>query len=816
MIKKPTTYRDISLNTNTPLSDSDFRKLLKLKTDKILELIDKYGWVIFPVFGTWSNPKACLCQNPNCGSIGKHPIVNDWKTAASGDKTQITLWAQASYGCNWGLPTGSINDIFFLDADDGNGKRGLEALEELENKYGPLPNTLTIRTPHGGLHIGFKCPKNPADIPKNRTNLRIDGVIAGWSGPSNIDIRGEGGYVVAPFSNIGTTAYTIVNDAPVAEAPQWLLSLLKTPTTHPTTEAVVSSWDSALAGLPYGERNNTLFRLAGDLCSKSIPLELALIFGNEVSIRANPPLDRAEVERTVRSAYNYSWGAEFQGFSSQELAERFYQMFSKRIRYNATLGKDNWIYLNDDNVWVQGRTAPYKQIHDVQAALKSELTRISDESVKKACRRAITSLKEPKGKDALLKEYRNQVGIGLTFDEMDIDPEHIALKNGQALNTTTCTVVPITPQMYFSQTTNIEYDPKAKAVRWKKFIKEIFPDPEVRTSIQTILGYLLLPGNPEQKLILFQGDGANGKSVLLNVLNHIFGDTAVTLQSNIFASSAKSAGFTSNHNADLAVARTALLVSTSETQDGDKMNEDVVKMMTGDEKLSARAPFAVKAVTYVPRFTPILATNNLPIVKGSNSAIWRRILVLDFTAHFPEGARDVYLTKKLIAESSGIFNWMLEGLKEYNTNGLNLSDKIKNAADTYKDENDLLKDFLDDCVLQDPNSWVPTENFLAAYVGYMYIIKQNSGITITANTLTRMLKNNNIGKPLRKFGTRGYSGIRLLQPKESAVNLTVLPNAESKITATFPTTNDPHKVSEFHDNNATFRHKKADLKVIDA
>lgn len=159
--------------------------------------------VVFPLLGITADGK-CACGNESCSRVGKHPAVS-W-----GDVLYGSAVPRPEPGAGAGLRTGAHpqgSDVFVVDLDSGD---ALDAWEDL----GPCPDTLAIETPRG-WHLYFKHPGFPVKT------------SAGELG-KGIDIRGEGGFVVAPGSphRSGGT-YVLVDDTPPADAPAWLLEWLQ-------------------------------------------------------------------------------------------------------------------------------------------------------------------------------------------------------------------------------------------------------------------------------------------------------------------------------------------------------------------------------------------------------------------------------------------------------------------------------------------------------------------------------------------------------------------------------------------------------------
>ncbi len=208
----------------------------------------------------------------------KAPFTAHGFEDATTNPARITAWWTRWPEANIGVPTGKASGVFVVDVDR------LEALEELPRE---LPETLSVRTPSGGLHFYL----NHVDGITNRTGQL----------PAGIDIRGEGGYAIAPPSE----GYTVEHRAPIADAPEWLLAALRdeprssSRSGHPRSGAGIPDDGGPI---PDGCRNQTLARIAGRLHdgSRDLPqIEAGLQAVNEA--RCIPPLPAGQVQKIARS-----------------------------------------------------------------------------------------------------------------------------------------------------------------------------------------------------------------------------------------------------------------------------------------------------------------------------------------------------------------------------------------------------------------------------------------------------------------------------------------------------------------------------------
>lgn len=188
------------------------------------------GWRVLPVHWITEHGR-CTCLaggQAACASAGKHPLDPGWPDEATTDVDEIILiWGQ-SPEANIGIATGSASGFFVVDVDegvraDGTYKQGLESLIDLTDQYEELPETRAHQTGGGGTQYLFTMPDGYTIKSLSRGKNLEPALGAEYP---DIDIKGDGGMVVAPPSVSGRGPYRVETDAEVAEAPQWLLDLL--------------------------------------------------------------------------------------------------------------------------------------------------------------------------------------------------------------------------------------------------------------------------------------------------------------------------------------------------------------------------------------------------------------------------------------------------------------------------------------------------------------------------------------------------------------------------------------------------------------
>lgn len=228
------------------------------------------GWLVVPLHDVSAG--ACSCGNGDPEHTrrqgGKHPIYANWQAMPLRTPAAVAAVWSARPSANVGIATGRSSGVWVLDTDPDNG--GDAALRDLVNTYGPLPMTYQVITGSGGLHHYFAMP--PDFEPTNRRGQLAVG----------LDVRGTGGQVVAPPSVSGKGAYVVALDAPVAQAPRWLLDLIRPPAYEPRSSnleigardssnlergpayarAAVNELIGELGNAAEGTRNETAFRVA--------------------------------------------------------------------------------------------------------------------------------------------------------------------------------------------------------------------------------------------------------------------------------------------------------------------------------------------------------------------------------------------------------------------------------------------------------------------------------------------------------------------------------------------------------------------------
>ncbi|EIJ0903701.1 DNA primase, partial [Listeria monocytogenes] len=210
--------------------------------------------------------------------------------------------------------------------------------------------------------------------------------------------------------------------------------------------------------------------------------------------------------------------------------------------------------------------------------------------------------------------------------------------------------------------------------------------------IQKAVGYSLSGSTSEQVMFILFGNGRNGKSVFLDIINDIFGSYATNIQPQTIMVKQQS----SNANSDIARLHGARFVTTTEPNEGVRLDEGLVKQLTGGDKVTARHLYKDE-FEFTPEFKIWMATNHKPIIRGRDDGIWRRLHLVPFTVKIPDEKVDKQLKYKLRSELTGILNWAVEGFLKWQKEGLGMPKAVENASSEYKSEMDVITAFIEDC-----------------------------------------------------------------------------------------------------------------------
>ena len=237
---------------------------------------------------------------------------------------------------------------------------------------------------------------------------------------------------------------------------------------------------------------------------------------------------------------------------------------------------------------------------------------------------------------------------------------------------------PPDPKDFLTYQLPFVYDPKAKAPMFDKYLNRCLPDQDLQRVLAEFFGWTFTKHLKLEKALFLHGEGANGKSVMFEIINALMGKDNVTTMSI--------SDLREEHNRALLIDK--LLCYGSEIG-ANSMDNDGFKTIVSNEQSRIRRKFGN---SFVVKINCKLAfnANELPPTREINEAFFRRFLIVPFNQTIPANERDPLLASKIIDnELSGIFNWVLAGLDRLLKNErFTAADASRDALDIYRKESD--------------------------------------------------------------------------------------------------------------------------------
>jgi putative DNA primase/helicase len=353
--------------------------------------------------------------------------------------------------------------------------------------------------------------------------------------------------------------------------------------------------------------------------------------------------------------------------------------------------------------------------------------------------------------------------------EFDTDPFLLNCPNC-VVDLRTGDMLPHAPELRLTKLCPTNYNPKARSELWERFLEDVFlGDRELIAYMQRALGYSITADTREQKLFICWGKGKNGKTTTFETIRDVVGeDYAQTIPTRTILYDPRS------HDAETAkVALYGLrLALFSETAEGGRLNEALVKLLSGGDTISARFlyrhPFNFKPVAKLWLFT-----NHKPVIRDDSYAMWRRVVLVPFRAVFtndtdvdPAVRRtpDPHIREKLLQSPhrEAILAWLVEGAIAWYRYGLQEPDIVRAAVEEYRRESDPVREWLEaETVRNDPNAKTPVK---ALYDRYQLWCENNGETPMHIRSFGRRL--GEMGFESCKHYEQGrcmkaYRGIRL-------------------------------------------------------
>jgi putative DNA primase/helicase len=755
---------------------------------------------------------SCCCTNPrwrqdprgSCPSPGRHPDFGYRARAEYDPPFAAALFPPDTKIVDTETaPVSGVGAVLFageyIEIDvDRHGTDGFATLARLEEQLGDLPATLTVGTPRDGEHRIYIDPRR--DDPE--LYFRAGAVDTG------IDLVGNGQVTPMPPTRTPAGSYVMLDGRVPARLPHSWVEFLRRepppvrvagqrgeipesalPRLRSWIISAVASEADRLAQVTSGRNvalNLAAFRL-GQIAAaaedygfpESLPEDVAYghLMGACDANRYIAEKSLARAAATFRSGWNGGLREPRQDLPASlfdprpsrtrddfGLSDRLVDQEGHRIRWVEQM--DKWLIYNG------GRWGP-ERVRVVQGLARDVIERIPLEAAPEELALALNEQDgdgDDRGRGDLLRwamKQRSAASITrmlnvakgepelqASTDDFDGDPwlfncadSVIDLRSGQKLAHD--------PDQLMMLQSPIRYDPAARAPQWVTFLERTQPDPEMRAYLQRVIGYSLTGLIIEQAVFLHHGLGANGKSVCMEVLSHILGDYAQVVPVATLIRKKMDGGIPN----DVARMRGRRFLQTAETASGQQMDEEIVKSLTGGEKVTARFMRA-EFFDFKPTGKIHLATNHLPQLSNAES-IWRRLHLVPWSVVIPQEERDRELSGRLMREEAeGILNWCVQGtLLWQEAGGLRMPETAHSALAEYREDQDTLGQFINSSLREDPDAWISNADLYQAYQIWASMAGHSP---LSQKRLNQDLKER--GYVVRRAGhegSRGFAGITL-------------------------------------------------------
>jgi putative DNA primase/helicase len=344
-------------------------------------------------------------------------------------------------------------------------------------------------------------------------------------------------------------------------------------------------------------------------------------------------------------------------WTEEGVADFFVMMFEDELRYVPKLGWFQWA----GSHWEQDETGEvFGHFREVTARLRGQwnaMPKKTDEQ--KAWARAfgqfVSRTRSARSHDAVLKIASRDPRLVIRPGDLDQQPTLLPCLNG-TVDLTTGELCKARREDMLSRVVPVEYDPQATAPVFEEFLRRIQPEREMRDFLQRLLGHGLFGFVREHVFPIFYGDGANGKSVLAQVVQHVVGEYAQTVPRTLVVETRNE-----QHKTQIARLHRTRMGFVHETERDARLNVEAVKMLTGGDVLTGH--FMRKDFfDFVPSHTLYLLSNWKPQVDAAMRAVWRRLLLVPFDVEIPLEEQDLSLADKIVEEeSAGVLRRLVEG-----------------------------------------------------------------------------------------------------------------------------------------------------------
>lgn len=393
-------------------------------------------------------------------------------------------------------------------------------------------------------------------------------------------------------------------------------------------------------------------------------------------------------------------------------AERLVDSFGQDFRYSYAWKK--WLIWTGKRWEIDDIGAMQRYVHALSRQMQQEALEIADLDNRKKAFEWALSLERAKNIENCLKCAQALPGVAVKPEQFDADPWLFNCQNG-TLDLKAGQLREHRREDFIMKISPVTFDPDAEAPTWNKFLDRIMDgNREMIEFLRRSAGYTLTGITREQKLFFLYGTGSNGKTCFMTPLQKIMNDYHCSISTETLMSGSDRDGGKSA-TPQLARLLNIRFAVASETDEGRRLSEALIKQMTGNDPITARH-LHCEPFDFIPAFKLWMYGNHKPLIRGDDEGIWRRVCLIPFEVVIPDEEKDLNLPDKLLAELDGIFAWMVRGCFEWQYLGLRPPEVVSIATKEYRTEMDSISNFIDSCCHIAEYASVWAKDIYAAYV----------------------------------------------------------------------------------------------------
>lgn len=375
--------------------------------------------------------------------------------------------------------------------------------------------------------------------------------------------------------------------------------------------------------------------------------------------------------------------------SEDALADHFAAEHGKDWRYVSRWGR--WFKWGGD-VWREDETEEvFHLARDIcrAAVYWPEAASLTPDGRRKIARKATAgNVRDMAGSDRR---------IAATTDQWDRDPFLLGVPGG-VVDLKTGELLIGEPDQYITKKCSVRPEAGPHPLFDMVLARACADDPDMQPYLMRFFGYILTGDVREECFLFLHGPGGSGKGTLVKCVADILGDYAKTISMEALVESK-----TQRHPQELAKLDRARFVYASETEEGRRWNESLIKWLTGRDKITAHF-MRENDFEFYPQFKLLIYGNHIPHLKSVGEEMRRRVHLIEYAGSIAEEDRDTELKDRLVAEYPAILHTLISGCIEWQDMGLGKPERVSAATSSYLESEDTLGIWLEDNIMRDPHA----------------------------------------------------------------------------------------------------------------